>query len=142
MVKEIVCLQRTGAKPKPQTRSASKPNFLKELAKDWSLFAFSSAKSITEDGFIFLTVRTPGSLYTTIFKEFKSRDNSCKDLMRQLKSKNIIKRDGENIKIYSKRESVWEEEDKAEGKFNSGQEMLVCINPRTAKTIRKASGNQ
>eukprot|EP00826_Nyctotherus_ovalis_P045027 TRINITY_DN4925_c0_g1_i5.p1 TRINITY_DN4925_c0_g1~~TRINITY_DN4925_c0_g1_i5.p1 ORF type:complete len:135 (+),score=9.79 TRINITY_DN4925_c0_g1_i5:185-589(+) len=134
MGKEIDCLQRIKPRARTQSGSLSKPNLLKELAKNWSLFK--------EDGHILLTLRTPTSIATLICRGFKCSGNSYGDFIKHMRKDGLIKRDGDSLKVYSMQGVVWVEGNKTEGTFNSGQHILVSLNSKRKKALHKIRKSQ
>lgn len=137
MGKEITCLKRVGVKTKTQTSSVYKPNFLKELARNWSYFDFDSVKNVTENAFILVTIRTTTSINTIVCKGFKCNGNKYSDLIKYLKKEKLIKKNEGSLKIYSMQDIAWVEEDRIDGRFNSEQHILVSINANAKKSIKK-----
>lgn len=136
MGKEPDYMKKTGKSTKQGARM-HKPNLLKELAHNWALPNLNSARNITENNHIFLTLQVEFSRSNFICKGFKRCDNSYRELVNYLMNEDLIDKYNNSFRIYSMKGMICTEEDSLKGKFNSGQHILVHITEKKKKPIAK-----
>ena len=140
MGKEFYYLQRTSTKTK--LHSISRRNLFKEFSNNWTCASLNTIKEISEDGSILLTLQRGFNIYSTIWKGLKCRENNCYDLVMRLKKQNMIKKSEDVLRVYCMKETVWVIEDIVDGKFNSGDHMLISIISKSKKSIHKKKMDQ